>query len=367
MRLLLSINSLSSGGAERVMAKLANHLHGEHDVSVVTQVATGSDQYPTQARRLSLEAGAVSKHAWQALTNNITRWYRLRRVIKENKPDCVITFMPTANILALLATLGSATPVVVSERVHPPYTFLGPVRGWLQRRLYPLAKRVVVLTEESAAWMRNKQNIHRVAVIPNSISLPLPCSEPILDPETCLPAGKKLILAVGRLVDQKQHDVVLRAFAQTAQDPSWHLVVVGVGPNEQALKELATDLGITNRCNLIPRIGNIQVWYERAEIYVSASAYEGFPNALLEAMACRCAVIAFDCPTGPADIISNGEDGLLIPLNDTARFQQALSSLQKDSDTRKSLANKAADVLDRHSDTQFFASWDKVITAAVNS
>ena len=247
------------------------------------------------------------------------------------------------------------------------YNFLGPVRGWLQRRLYPLAKRVVVLTTESASWMGAELNIQRVTVIPNSISLPLPSSEPILEPDSILSPDKKLIFAVGRLVDQKQHDVVLRAFAQTAQDPSWHLVVVGEGPNEQALTELAAELDIAHRFSLVPRIGNIQAWYERAEIYVSASAYEGFPNALLEAMACRCAVVAYDCPTGPGDIIKNGQDGLLVPLNDVTQFQSALSSLLQNADTRKSLADSATRVLDKYSDTLFFASWEETLTAAVNA
>ena len=366
MRLLLSINSLSTGGAERVMAKLADHLDTKHDVTVVTQVATGNDQYPTKAKRLSLDAGSVSAHAWQALINNLTRWYRLRKVIQNIQPDCVITFMPTANILALLATLGSNRPVVVSERVHPPFNFLSPVRSWLQRKLYPHASRVVVLAEDSAAWFRTNYNLQRLAVIPNSISLPLPCNESILDPDSLLP-NRKLVLAVGRLVDQKQHDIVLRAFAQTAHEPDWHLVIVGEGPNEQALNELAADLGVANRFTLVPRVGNIQAWYERAEIYISASQYEGFPNALLEAMACQCAAVVFDCPTGPADIIQHGENGLLIPLNDVAQLQLALISLMQDSASKKRLANNARDVVNQFSDSRFFTSWEEAIAAAVKS
>jgi len=366
MRLLLSINSLSSGGAERVMAKLANHFVAQgHDVIVVTQVSTGADHYPTQARRLSLHAGETSNNAWQAASHNIIRWWRLRKVIAEIRPDCVIAFMPTANILALLATLQSTIPVIISERVHPPYNFLSPVRRWLQRVLYPRARHVVVLSAHSAAWFRDHLGIARISVIPNAISLPLPDNEPTVEVNSILPDSAKLVLAVGRLVEQKQQDVVLRAFSQAEPDHDWHLVIIGEGADAQSLKEMAEQQGLAEHFTLIPRAGNIQAWFERAAIYVSASQYEGFPNALLEAMACGCAVAVFDCPTGPADIVEHNRNGLLIPLNDADQLSDALKTLMQNPELRERLAQSAAEVIDQYSDSRFYAAWDDLIHAVV--
>ena len=364
MKLLFFINSLSAGGAERVMAKLADFFVDEgHDVTLLTQTPVATDHYPTAAKRQSIEAGKVSRHPIDALRNNLRRLRRLRRAIEEVQPDAVLAFMPTANVLALMAARQTGTPVVVSERVHPPFLELSAVRRWLQRRYYPGAARIVVLSSASADWFDNRYGLTNTVVIPNSINLPLAHHEPVVNPGDVVPGDRRLVLSVGRLVPQKQPEMVLETFAAAADD-AWHLVMIGSGSKADALEQLAMRLGIAERFSLLPRVGNMQDWYERASIYVSASSYEGFPNALLEAMACGCACLAFDCPTGPRDLIVDKQNGLLVALEDLSGFRSGLASLCRDEPLRERLAGAARANADRFSDQRVLPQWLSVMTEA---
>ncbi len=364
MKLLLFINSLTAGGAERVMAKLADFFVAEgHDVTLLTQTPVAADHYPTTAKRASLEAGELSRHPIHALFNNLRRLRRLRHVIAEAQPDAVLAFMPTANVLALMAAQQTGTPVVVSERVHPPFLDLSPVRRWLQRRYYPSAARIVVLSRESADWFERRYGLSNTAVIPNSINLPMTQHDPVVDPGQIVPADRNVALGVGRLVPQKQPELVLEAFAAVG-DESWHLVMIGGGSKAEEIEQLAARLGIADRFTLLARVGNMQDWYERASVYVSASSYEGFPNALLEAMACGCACLAFDCPTGPGDLIENDKNGLLVALDDVPEFRRGLVSLCNDPSLRERLSSAARANADRFSDQRILPQWLDVVTEA---
>ncbi len=363
MKLLLFINSLTAGGAERVLAKLGDYFVEQgHDVTLLTQTETITDHYPTRAARLSLSAGSVSRNPLHALMNNLTRLRRLRACIRDLEPDCVVAFMPTANVLALMAA--GPTPVIVSERVHPPFLELSTARRWMQRRFYPRAARVIVLSEASARWFAETYSFDNVAVIPNSISLPLPVHDPQVQPRDVLPDDVKVVLCVGRLVEQKRPELVLRAFANVS-DPDWRLVMIGSGTRADEIKQLAAALGIESRFELLARVGNIETWYKRAEVYVSASSYEGFPNSLLEAMACGCAALVFDCPTGPADLIEHEDNGLLVPMDKPDQFAVYLQELCRDTGLRERLGNNARNVAARFSDQAVLPRWTAAIEEAV--
>jgi len=116
-------------------------------------------------------------------------------------------------------------------------------------------------------------------------------------------------------------------------------------------------LGLAARVHFVGRRSDVQPIYERAEIYVSASQYEGFPNALLEAMACGCSVIATDCPTGPKDIIDHKVNGLLVEVGDLDGLTDALRHLMGDDEYRLSLAARAREVLETYSDEQTQSRW----------
>ncbi|NKB98587.1 MAG: glycosyltransferase [Pseudomonadales bacterium] len=367
MKLLFFINSLSSGGAERVITKLASHYgDANHEASLVTLTSLDSDYYSVSpsVTRISLGAGGLSTGVVNAVANNLRRHSKLRQLIRRMKPDAIIAFMPTANVLAVLAA--GKTAVIVSERVHPAFDPASKLRFWFKRFAYRRASQVVVLSQISSDWLQEKMGIEPCVIIPNGIALPLPCEQPNVDPSAYIDAEARLILVVGRVSDQKQPFVALAAFEQfAAQSQNWHLVLIGSGDLDNTLKQAVQQSPHANCIHLVPRAGNISAWYKRANIFLSTAKYEGSPNALMEAMAHGCPVLALDCPTGPADLIDNNSNGLLLPLEPTTdqaeRISQALLALGNNDTLRKRLGERAANITNTHSDQTFFQRWTTLL------
>ncbi len=369
MRLLLFINSLDTGGAERVISKLANHWAAAgHRVTLATLVPPGNDHYPLNpgVQRVSLHAGETSTSLLHTLTNNLRRAGRLRRLLRAEQPDCVVAFLLTANVLAYAAAFPGSTPVVMSERSHPPNFPLRFPWSWLRKLTYPRSAALVVLTDLSAQWCAVNLGCTNTHVVPNAVALPLGERPPRLSPADYIAADDLLVLSVGRLEAGKQMDQVVRGFAagRARLQLNSKLVLIGQGPLLTSLQALVESLQLSQQVIFVPQVGNIQAWFERADIYVSASCLEGYPNVLLEAMACGCACIAYNCPTGPAEILQDTKNGYLVPLNEEPLLTRRLTELMQDRHTRAQLGSAARLVTRTHSQAQFLARWDAVVAGA---
>lgn len=365
MNIVLTIDSLAAGGAQRVMVHLANHWAAEgHRVTIATLAGTAHDAYQLhpRVRRVVLGHAGDSRHAWRAVQANVQRLHALRRVLRRIRPDAALAFMPTMSVLTILAGRGIVPRVVVSERIHPPMLPLNWYWDRLRRLAYPLAWRVVMQTRQGLEWLQAAVPAARGSVIPNPVLWPLPCTDPVLAPERIVPDRRRLMLAVGRLDRQKGFDVALQAFAQASrQHPEWCLVILGEGPERSALEAQRADLGCADRVFLPGRVGNVGDWYQRAGIFVLSSHFEGFPNVLIEAMASGCAVIAADCPTGPRDIITHGHDGWLVPVGDAEALASAMQAFMADAALRQRLAAQAISVRQRYALRTVAGMWEAVV------
>jgi glycosyltransferase involved in cell wall biosynthesis len=155
--------------------------------------------------------------------------------------------------------------------------------------------------------------------------------------------GEPLVVAMGRLVPQKGFDVLIRGFAEAAVHlPGWHLIIAGEGPERRALELLKEELGVADRVALPGAVRENHRLLSRASIFAMTSHFEGFPNALAEAMACGRAVVATDCPTGPKELTLDGTAGLLVPVDDVAALSEALVRLGRDAQLRQRLGEAAA-------------------------
>lgn len=358
MKIGLLIDSLGSGGAERIASELANawSAYG-HEVVLVTLSGTETDHYQLrpEVHRVALGLVAPSHTIGEKIVNNLRRLRSLRHVVKSCRPDVLVSFIDRTNVLAIAALAGCGIPIVVSERIDPRE--YSPGRAWeLARRItYPLADAVVVQTESVVKWAKTVVQSHKVSIIPNFVR-----DLPSASADRC--DTERLILAVGRLAPQKGFDLLIQAFARSeAARYGYRLVILGEGTERPELEALARALGVASEVSLPGVVSEPAEWMMRARIFVLSSRYEGFPNVLLEAMALGCAVVAFDCPSGPGEIIQNEENGLLVPPGNVVELAAAIKRLVVDESERRRLAEAAMGIRGRFSLAAVMSQWDELI------
>jgi glycosyltransferase involved in cell wall biosynthesis len=362
MRLMFFVSSLGSGGAERVVSTLANDFvsYG-HDVQVTTLAPLSDDFYSLDRRvaRVSLGRGMSGDSALGRFFNPIRRATRLRRELKRYRPEAVIAMVDVSNILLALASIGLRKRIVSigSERSYPPLTEIGAHWAWLRKRTYGLLDGVVTQSEITSTWLQSQLGIGNTWVIPNPVSLPLDRREPVRDPELSR-KGRKRVLAVGRYRVQKGFDLLIEGFASQQQfHGEWELVILGEGSERSRLEALIRDRGLEHRVTLAGVAGNVSDWYASADLFVLSSRFEGFPNVLLEAMAHGLPVIAFDCMTGPRELLEGGQHGILVPAEDVAALSSAMQTMFADASTRSDFAERAQQAARKYSVESVSAQW----------
>ena len=374
MKIVIYINSLTCGGAERVSVALANFLAEQgHELVVITMHLEERDFYKVDAsvRRVSLNLVGVHSGLGKLIAN-YRRWHALRCVLKLEKPDIVVAMMTTSIVLATLAAIGLPVRVYGSERNFPGRKATGWACSLLRRLVYRFADAHIAQTRESAVWLEQHTRAKNIHVIPNPVVWPIPSTKPHVEPEAVISSARKLILAVGTKVDQKGFDLLVQAFAGlTVERAEWDLVILGIDPNSSktygggaSIKVLADELGIADRVYLLGRVGNVADWYTRAEIFALSSRYEGFPNVLIEALASGCASIAFDCDTGPRDIIQDGVNGCLVQPENIDEFRSGLAKLMEDDSLREKFSKNGVMVRDTFSEEKIMGLWAKAIGLA---
>lgn len=361
---MIVIHSLGGGGAERVAADLSAYwVQQGYRVSLVTQAGVDNDVYKLnpQVNRITLGTAGASGGGVSGMAANLRRIWKLRRLIRREKPSLVLGMMTTSSILAVIAARGLPVRVIATEHTHPPVQTLSPMWQRLRRWAYPKASRVVALTTGTAEWIEQNVPGSQVSVIPNAVRWPLEAEEPVIDPPPRY--GRRRLLAVGRLHRLKGFDILLSAFAQLqTYFPEWDLVILGEGECREALHEQIEAAGLTGRVFMPGRVGNIGQWYAESDLYVLSSRAEGLSNTLLEAMAGGLAPVAFDCDTGPREIVRHGIDGVLVePVGDVEALAAHLSDMMAHEAKRVAYARRAADVLDRFSTARVMALWNEVL------
>lgn len=359
---MILISSLTSGGAEKVSARLASYLVSS-GVQVVFVTLRGAEydffQLPSGVKRCSLDSSSEHQGFGKVIANAV-RVFRVRGCIKKERPDVVVGFMTTSAVLAILSSVFLPVRVVVSERNYPGLKKINHAWSFLRKYFYRFADVHVVQTREIASWLRSNVGARCVEIIPNAVQWPISSVQPVVEPDALVPLDKKVILAVGTKVEQKGFDLLVEVFPRLVNAEDWVLVIVGVEARMLPYVELLPR-DIKDKILLVGRIGNVSDWFERAEIFVLSSRYEGFPNVLLEAMSSGCACIAFDCPTGPAELIEHNSNGLLVSPGDVSEMSRGLSVLMGDACLRERLGRSAVNVRSEYSEDKIYGRWLAVL------
>ncbi|CAJ48121.1 glycosyltransferase family 4 protein [Bordetella avium] len=364
MRIVLAVSSMNAGGAERVAATLVNAWAERGDNVTLLPTYSGGGQcfYPlASAVELLWLAQAVPA---QGRLAPLKRLLGLRRLIRERRPDVVVSFLTNVNVGAILATRGLDQPLIVCERTNPVVdTTTGKVWRRLRRWLYPRADVVTVQAKDTVApFAAQVPGIRHLAVIPNPLPPEL-LDAPLADlkPDA---QGRKRLMAMGRLVPDKQFDLLIDLFAQlAAAHPDWDLWIWGDGPRRQALQAQVERLGLQDRVRLPGRTTEPWAALSASSAFVLSSAVEGFPNVLLEAMAKGLPCATFDCPSGPREMTRDGADALLV--DSAAAMSEALGRLMSDETLRADLGRRAAlSVRERYALPVVLAQWDRLFALA---
>ncbi|MCH5327913.1 MAG: glycosyltransferase family 4 protein [Coprobacter sp.] len=363
MKLLFCIPSMCGGGAERVMALVCNGLCARgHEVVLATDTAVECfylldgrirvvSLYPPFRERRSLP---------EKICYNLFRLYpRIRSVIRQERPDAVVSFLYILNPKVLLASRFLNIPVVSCEHINfiNGRTWLKTVRRiWINR----LADRVTVLTQRDADYLQGRLN--RVTVMPNPVSFPV-CA----DVDT---PRRKTVLAVGNLNASRRKGFpgLIEAWGRiAAKYPDWTLCIAGRGTpeNRAVLESRIAASGAEMQIRLLGEVREMQPLYRESALFVLSSENEGFPMALVEAMSQGCACVSFDIATGPREIIGGDDDGVLVPAGDFSALAGALERLMSDEALRRSTGARAAARMQRFSLPAVLDRWESLLNEVV--
>lgn len=362
MHIALTISSLNSGGAERVLSELANYWASQgHQVSLITL----ADPISKPFYLLALQINLVQLNHTQSgsslfirLLNIISRISALRKTYQSLKPDVIISFVDIMNLTALIASKGYNIPVIVSERIDPHFYPLPVLYVKIRPFIYKWANRVVVQTKNAGAYFSDTIP-KKIEIIPNAVKQ-----------KKCNAQNSNItknIISIGRLDKQKDHKTLIYSFHKLLKNhPQINLTIYGEGPERSNLEQLIQDLHLEGKVFLPGLTQNVDAVLENADLFVFPSLYEGFPNALCEAMAAGLPVIASNC-SGNVDIIRDGIDGLLFPVGDEGTLVEKMHDLISDSKKRQILSKHAQEISQRYHTDHIFHLWNQLILKATQS
>ncbi len=344
------------------MAWLANSLFtAGHEVTLVTFQRVNDSDYSCHKgiRRGGLGIYRYLDSSRISAYVNLYRWRSfLKKAVRKSQADVVVSFIDGMNVYCLLSLLGSQVPVVVAERTDPAHSLLSPKKKFIRLFLYRIkAKSVVFQTEAIAAIYQKLWRLDNVQVIPNAV-------QSALIGNTEVPT-RKIVLAVGRLDFQKGHDILVNAWALLGDaSDGWTLRIVGDGVDRSNYIQLVAALGLVGKVEFPGFIQDVASEYQMASVVVLPSRVEGFPNALLEAMAAGKPVVVSDLPDACREVVQHGVNGLLYEGSSPAALAAALRQLLGDERLRAQLAIRAVEVRQRYSEQAVYSLWEQCLKDA---
>jgi len=322
------VPSMRGGGAERVMLTLANAFAERgHKVDLILARSEGPylKYISERVTLINLNAPRVLRSLWPLLI-----------YLRREKPDALLSALNYANFVAIIAWKLARVPtrLTVSERTslsRSSEKSADKITLRLIRWLYPKADKVICVSKGIETDMKQLLGASgdKISTIYNPVDVDMihqkmnaPLNHPWLSDQT-LP----VILAAGRLTEAKDYPTLLMAFAKLRKKHDARLIIIGQGEEEVNLKILVEKLDIENDVEFAGFQDNPFAWMARCDLFVMSSAWEGFPNALIEAMTCGARIISTDCLTGPAEILEDGRWGTLVPVGDVVALAYAMSDL----------------------------------------
>lgn len=362
MRLCFMISSLGSGGAEWVLTQLANHFADDkgYDVHIIILRVEGVKSFYPLSPQVTLHYGGnikpIKNRDLKWALKTARRFWKMRQMLKELSPDRIISFIEIMNVVTLLITRGlqkkgQKIPVIISERTDPFVFKIAYPLEILRKLTYPWAQKIVIQRDNVKTYF--SETVQQLMVtIPNAVP-PFP-SDVILE-------KKPIIISVGRLDEGKSHHILIKAFAKIAPDyPNWSVEIYGEGIERETLDALIAGLNIGTQVRLLGRTQEVPQKLAQASIFAFPTLFEGFSNALAEAMAAGLPVVASDC-AGNLALVDHEKNGLLVRCQDVGEMAQGLKILIESPDKRSQLGAAAQESMTQFSPETIMKQWDTVL------
>ena len=352
----LYISSMRKGGAERVIANLAQYFDekGYRVVLVTTHKAEIEYEVPDTVKRILSEPDECELQGGR-IRNFRMRFRKLRRIWKEEKPDVIVSFIGKNNIMAILTSLGMGISVAVSVRGEPGEEYYNGVLRFLARNLFRLADGVILQTKRCMEFF--PKGVRKKAIILKNPVNPVFFREPYRGER------EKTIVAVGRVDENKNHEMLIQAFAGIADEfPEYRLIIYGDGDKRSDLLKLTRELKLEDRISLPGNIDNVADAIYKTRVFVLSSNTEGMPNTLIEAMISGLTVVSTDCPCGgPAELIVHGVNGLLSPVKDVNAMKENLQYVLNDLHRADEMAHEASKTSDIYDVNKVYLEWERYL------
>lgn len=342
-------SSLVCGGAERVMVVLANHfVEKGHGVSIITFNPPEEYELNQKIKRIKLHKGKIKNHTIRSIVSLLIYYLN-----KKNRPDVIISFIASTNFISIIVAKLLRIKVIASE--HTNHTLVSSkVVKFTREKLYRYANITTILTKfDEEYYLKHKA---KAVIVPNPSSFKK-------NSNTNLNSRKNVVLGVGSLnrYDEKGFENLLNIMAPILKKhPDWKLKFVGGGKGEAILKKLADNLGVYKQVIITGFRTDVDKIMADSKIFVLPSMFEGLPMVLIEAMSQGMACIAYDCVSGPSDIITHNIDGILIEDQNKDKLKKAINSLINNPIKQQKLANNALNRVDYYHVDSIYQKWESL-------
>ncbi|TDD75934.1 glycosyltransferase family 4 protein [Flavobacterium caseinilyticum] len=357
MKLLYITNGINgAGGLERVLSIKASYLADHYQYEVTILCLNNADENPfyTFSDKIKMISMAVGGNPIQYINA-----YKkgIQNVVEQTSPDVISVCDDGLKGFFIPKIVGKNSAVIyerhVSKEIEMNVSFsffkkqLIQIKWKLMEQLASsFSKFVVLTTGNTKEW----PSLSNMVVIPNPLSF---------YPKESSTLQNKKVIAVGKQGFQKGYDRLLAAWKLVhLKHPDWQLEIYGTIAPEYKLEELSKSLGIFTSVFFYPPEKDIQRKYMNSSVYVMSSRFEGFGMVLIEAMACGVPCVSFDCNYGPADIISQNVDGLLLPNGDITALANSIITLISQEQLRISMGENAKLNVQRFLPEVVVKEWD---------
>lgn len=370
-KILVIIPKLSGGGAEKVSLELSKYLC-EKDYEVLLLFFENFN---------NIEVLNLSSKIKKICLNKKNKWnvfkiiFQIRKIIVNFKPNTIISFLFYTNILTILSSITvfkKSFKLIISERNNPNKYLSLSKFGFIKKLfiylMYSQADIIISVSKQISKILNLnfKINQKKLYTIYNPLSLDdikMKALKEVTHP-FYLAANHQIIIGVGRLNIQKRFDLLLKAFSRVKKvKADTYLIILGEGPELENLLMLSKKLNISDSVGFVGFQLNPYSWMKKSDIFVLSSDFEGFPNVLIEAMALGIPVISTNCPTGPNEIITHEQNGILVTVGDEWVLSEKIIELLSNNILRRLISQNAILRANDFNRELIFSDYEKLLHA----